>query len=210
MNEQLTEGERTVLKGLLSLGKKVPSIEIAKITKQQDERVISILNSLAERKMVTLDIHESVSYLLTEEGKEYLEKGLPEFRLFSAIRDLGGKVPFDDAVKKAELGTKSKGIAMSWAKRNGWIAIGKDDGKTILTTVTDEISSPVAEALKILTQNHGKSDQIDTQVIQQLLDRNLVEVEKSKRIHAEISERFRENSEDLLVESTDSIGDLTP
>ena len=114
MSEQLTEGERTVLEELLNLNQRVPTSDLASHLNQGEERVISILNSLASRELVEIHTKERVTYLLTDEGADYVDSGLPEVRLFTGVKELGGKATFDDAVAKAGLDPKAKGIAMNW------------------------------------------------------------------------------------------------
>ena len=93
MSEQLTTGERTILRGLAKLGRKASADEIAEITEQNTERVISILNALAGRGIVRLETREKTSYTLTDEGKEYARDGLPEIRLVKALEESGGTSP---------------------------------------------------------------------------------------------------------------------
>ena len=105
MSEQLTEGERIVLEELLNLNQRVPTSDLASHLNQGEERVISILNSLASRGLVEIHTKERVTYSLTDEGAEYVDSGLPEVRLFTGVKELGGKSTFDDAVAQAGLDT---------------------------------------------------------------------------------------------------------
>ena len=210
MSEQLTEGERTVLKGLIDLKKKSTSTEIAKVTKQNDERVISILNSLAGRGIVKLETNENISLALTEEGNEYARVGLPEVRLVLALFELGGTAPFDDAVAKSEISPKSKGIAMNWAKRNGWIIISKEDGKTILSTNKKNIESSLKKALDLLLNGQDVKNQVEDSVVMQLIERKLANEIVTKIVEAELSQGYIGKAQDLLTESSGEIGDLTP
>jgi phenylalanyl-tRNA synthetase alpha chain len=210
MSEQLTEGERTVLSGLSKLGKRVRTIEIADLIKQKDERVVSILNSLAEKGIVKLETRELVSYSLTEEGREYVSEGLPEIRLMKAIMELGGTANFSDAVAKAGIESKSKGIAMNWAKRNEWVNISKIDSDTILTVTIKEIDSPVVKALSLLKDGVVEKDQLDGSVLKQLTERKLVSEIVTKRYETEISQEYTNRIAELLVDSSGGIGDLTP
>ncbi len=210
MSEQLTEGERTILKGLIDLGKKSLSSEIAKITRQNDERVISILNSLAGRGIVKLETKEIVSFALTEEGNEYARQGLPENRLFIALLELGGTAPFDAAVAKSEISPEVKGIAMNWAKRNGWVTISKESGTTILSAVNKNIDSPLKKALDLLSNRQDIKNQIEDSVVQQLIERKLVNEIVTKIVEAEISQEYIGKARELLTESSGEIGDLTP
>lgn len=209
MSEQLTEGERTVLRGLIDLGRKVPSGEIAKVTKQNDERVISILNSLAGRGIVKLETREDISLTLTEEGREYAIKGLPEFRLYVALVELGGEAPFDDVIAKSELSPKLKGIAMNWAKRNGWVTITKQDSTNLLST-TDRYDSSVTDALGRLFKSDIPKNEFEDSIAKQMIERKLVDEIVSKTIEVAISKEYKGNLRELLADSIGEIEDLTP
>ena len=52
-------------------------------------------------------------YKLTEEGKEYLEKGLPEKQLLKVLDK-----PLEEVVKLPR-----SQIAIGWAKKNKWITM---------------------------------------------------------------------------------------
>jgi len=101
-------------------------------------------------------------YKLTEEGRKYLEKGLPEKRLMELLA--GGSVTVEESKKMEDFA-----VAMQWAKRNGWIkmengkiSVGKYDGKV-----------PLQQAL--VDVKAGKTDGFQLQI---LLSRNLVEKER--------------------------------
>ncbi|MGY5875853.1 MAG: hypothetical protein RTU30_08915, partial [Candidatus Thorarchaeota archaeon] len=132
MSEQLTSGEKTVLSELVKIGQRVLTTTLAQQLKERDERVLSILNSLAQRGLVRLHTHSTVSYTLTDEGREYAAGGLPELRLFRAVEELGGKTSLEQAVEKSGISPRVKGIAISWARKNGWLSITKDGSATVL------------------------------------------------------------------------------
>lgn len=111
-----------------------------------------------------------MSYQLTKEGEEYLEKDLPEARLLKEIslgkksmRDLQ-KLPFFS-------------IGFMWAKKNGWISVKGDiveiagSGKSALIR-----KSPVEAALE--SAKNGNTIDTDSEKI--LLSRKLIEEVKEK------------------------------
>jgi phenylalanyl-tRNA synthetase alpha chain len=210
MSEQLTEGERTVLKGLIELGKKSLSSEIAEVTKQNDERVVSILNSLAGRGTVKLETKEIASLVLTEEGDEYAKRGLPEARLVVALLELGGTAPLDDVVIKSEISPESKGIAMNWAKRNGWVTISKEHGKTVLSISSKNIESPLKNALDLLLNEQDINGKIEDSIVKQLIERKLATEIVTKTVEAEISQEYTAKAQELLAASSGELEDLTP
>jgi phenylalanyl-tRNA synthetase alpha chain len=98
-------------------------------------------------------------YKLTDEGRKYLKAGLPEERLLKVVR----KPVMIVRVRKS-VGDFS--IALSWAKKKGWIRIEK--GRLMLKKKPAKI--PEREALKAV--DAGKK--VDARVLEVLLSRKLV------------------------------------
>jgi phenylalanyl-tRNA synthetase alpha chain len=208
MSQQLTEGERNVLRGLLDLGKRSSASDVAEKLAQKEERVVSILNSLAEKGLVELESRELVSYSPTQEGQVYSENGLPEVRLLEAVKALGGEAPLDDAVNRAGLTQKEKGIAVNWAKRNGWVGIKKEGGNTLLKESAPSDHTSLAAILADIVTGKGPSG--DVSEIQQLLDRKLIEPFTTKIFEASVPPSRRSEAEFLVSRQVEGIGDLTP
>jgi phenylalanyl-tRNA synthetase alpha chain len=68
------------------------------------------------------DLKRSGRFILTEEGRKYLRDGFPEENL---VRILRKPMKINDARKKVS----NFHIALSWAKKNGWVKI--DKGKLV-------------------------------------------------------------------------------
>ncbi|MFW9808630.1 MAG: phenylalanine--tRNA ligase subunit alpha [Candidatus Thorarchaeota archaeon] len=209
MSEQLTEGERIVLQELLNLDHRVSTAQLAKNLDQAEERVTSILNSLASRSLVQIHPKEKVAYALTSEGVEYVESGLPEVRLFFGVKDLGGKATFDDAVARAGLDTKAKGIAMNWARKTGWIQISKEEGSTVLRTVVDNPVSEITDILKQLSDGKQTLPQNLAAILKQAQERKLVSESVTKTFEAELIGAKKGEIEKLLDAGVEGIGNLT-
>ncbi|MFX1561549.1 MAG: hypothetical protein ACFFBL_13250, partial [Promethearchaeota archaeon] len=210
MSEQLTEGERTVLRELLNLGQRVPASQIANNLSQGEERVISILNSLASRNLVRIHAREIVSHSLTNEGQEYAESGLPEIRLFGGVKELGGKASFDDAVSQSGLDLKTKGIAINWARKNGWLQISKEDNQTILRSIVDTPETEVSDVLGQLSSRLESVSATQSDSLKQALERKLVQEKVTKKFEAEIIGSKIGEVDRLISEGVKGIGDLTP
>jgi phenylalanyl-tRNA synthetase alpha chain len=208
MSEQLTEGERTVLEELLNLNQRVPTSDLASHLNQGEERVISILNSLASRELVEIHTKERVTYSLTDEGADYVDSGLPEVRLFTGVKELGGKATFDDAVAKAGLDPKAKGIAMNWARRTGWLQISKEDGVTILKSLVKSADSEVKDVITQISQ--GKETLQTSDSLNQAIERKLVVEKVSKSYETEIISAKTSEIEKLLSAGITGIGNITP
>lgn len=105
----------------------------------------------------------SGKYKLTKEGLMYLKHGLPEVRL---VKILKKPMPVTDARKRVE----NFHIALSWAKKNGWVRIEK--GK--LTLVKRPGDTGVQESLRRLKDRKGTSEQ----ELRILVSRNLASKER--------------------------------
>jgi len=102
-------------------------------------------------------------YKLTDEGKKYLDKGLPEKRLADALAK--GPMTMLEAQKMEDFP-----IAIQWAKRNGWVEMA--GGKISLAKKPDgfELQNALESVAKM-----GKADDFHLQI---LLSRNLAEKER--------------------------------
>ncbi len=118
-------------------------------------------------------------YKLTQEGKDYLEKGLPERRLLELL--LSGEKTMQ------ELRTfPNVSIAIGWARKNNWIKIieGKvsitDDGKRFIDNKT--LLEEALQKIKV-------SGNADEENVKSLLSRNLIEEEKEARIEEPVKRK---------------------
>ncbi|OYT42264.1 MAG: phenylalanine--tRNA ligase subunit alpha [Candidatus Aenigmarchaeota archaeon ex4484_224] len=103
-------------------------------------------------------------YRLTEEGKEYLEKGLPERRLIELLKEEPDHfIKMEVAIKKI----KNFHIAIKWAVEKGWVRI--KNGGIELISIPKEF--PEEEALKKIARG-GK---VSEEMIRILKRRKLIE-----------------------------------
>ena len=78
---------------------------------------------LRNKGLIDVEERERKIFSLGEEGRIYAEQGLPEKRLVEELEKAGGELELDSLREK--LGEKTFRIAISWAKRRGWISIEK-------------------------------------------------------------------------------------
>ncbi|MHA2396847.1 MAG: phenylalanine--tRNA ligase subunit alpha, partial [Candidatus Thorarchaeota archaeon] len=145
-----------------------------------------------------------------DEGLEYVGSGLPEVRLFNGVKDLGGKASFDDAVAHAGLSPKTKGIAMNWARKNGWLQISKDGGETVLRSLVETPESDVSEVLSQLSSGKESVSSTHTDSLKQALERKLVSEIITKKFEAETVGTKIGEIDRLISMGVEGIGDLTP
>jgi len=127
-------------------------------------------------------------YRLTEEGKKYLSEGLPEINLLRLLSQRG-------PLHISQLEMENKQIAISWAKKNGWIVI---EGGVIKLTEKGakavEEESPLLKALREVDVSGKCSDE---KLLEMLIKRNLV---KKTREFPEVEEISQLTPEILLSE----------
>ncbi|MBN2094782.1 MAG: phenylalanine--tRNA ligase subunit alpha [Candidatus Aenigmarchaeota archaeon] len=109
-------------------------------------------------------MQEKVAYGLTEEGKKYLEEGLPERNLLNLISK--GKVPFEEA-KRLE----NFNIALQWAKKSSWIFI---DGGFL--SLSPEGKAAIEKGKSVLEEalSNAEKQVIPSEMASLLLKRNLI------------------------------------
>lgn len=126
-------------------------------------------------------------YKLTEEGQEYIERGLPERRLLNL---LDAPLNLKDASGKVE----NFSIALQWAKKGGWVEIR--DGK--IYPVDRPAIFSQEEALRMLAK--GKA--IDEDILKVLVSRKLVEEVREdivKRAEKLVGTEITQLPEELIV-----------
>ncbi len=115
---------------------------------------------------------------LTSKGQNALNKGLPEKRMLSVLKEKN-KMSFSQIQKKANLEKNEFNAALGLNKKNAFIIIIKEKEPMIeLTTVGEEFAEQKNDAEKILReiQQKGKSENFS-----ELLKRGLIEeIEKIK------------------------------
>jgi len=118
-----------------------------------------------------------MAYKLTDEGKEYLEMGLPERNLVKLLESYPKKsVSIEEASKKV----KNFHIALKWAFEEGWIS--KKENQLTLVKIPDKTE----EEMALEKINEGK--EVKEEILKILISRNLVikVTETYKRTEEEI------------------------
>ena len=104
-------------------------------------------------------------YRLTEEGKKYLEQGLPEKNLIEILKKKR-KISIKEAKKKIE----NFAIAIQWAKKNGWVMAVQGEIELI------KVPESYPEELALRAVSEGK--EINQEILSLLVKRNLIEKER--------------------------------
>ncbi|WP_298521843.1 phenylalanine--tRNA ligase subunit alpha [uncultured Methanobrevibacter sp.] len=122
--------EKKLLKELEANPEATPE-EIAKNTGMDIKSVMSAAGSLASKDII--EMHKDVEeiYSLTDDGKEYAEKGLPERRILNALANKD-RIHMKDLSTETGVDKKETNIAIGWLRRKNWANIDKG-----MVTITD-------------------------------------------------------------------------
>ncbi|MCD6387222.1 MAG: hypothetical protein J7L30_02770, partial [Methanophagales archaeon] len=177
----LTAREKFVLKALSDAGEALTPKEIAERTGLKEDTASQIAFILAEKGFVKVKEREEVFYRLTEEGKEYAERGLPERRALNMLKERACSI--EDL--NASLGEREAKIAVNWLLKKGWARIERKQGKSML--VANEQKKEVEadeEVLKFLR----KGTVSEEAVLEHLSSLGLSEV-SAKKLLKELAAR---------------------
>ena len=185
------------------------TIDVEELATQLDEKVETVTGiafALEEDSLVTIEEETDETPILTDEGREYAENGLPEHRLHDAATMMGGvgqPVPLGDVIGQAGLSGPQVDIALSNFARKGFGTI--DDGNLVL----DQLSIEDTEAAALDSISAGDPEAVEEATLDRLVHRNLVDIETSTARRVALSAE----GEDLVaggVTVVDEIGQLTP
>ncbi len=183
----LSKIEAALLRAL-EVGKKYTPDEAAKLSGMSKDAVLKAAYLLQEKGHVKVEEIRKARYELTDEGKRYLEIGLPEERLLSLLE----KSNSIDELKK--MMGKEFQIALGWLRKKG--AVEVKDGKVVLISQPDFVEK---EALKLIRD--GKD--VDSKIAKLLERRKLIRKLEEREVFVEIISKPK-------VELKEVITDLTP
>jgi len=178
--KELSQNEKKVLLTLKKLKGKASPDEILKSGDfSQEVEVMNASSWLQSKKLVKVEDHIKTVYSLGKEGKQFLEKGLPEKRALKIIENKNGKASLKDL--STTLDEQEKLVAVGWLRKNNWATIRKEKEDTILE-ITEvgkkalKTESEDEKVLKLLDKNPNV--ELDKNKIKSLLSRKSVLKEK--------------------------------
>ncbi len=163
---ELTATEKRVLLALGEEGGEWNQKPLSEKTGINEDAVMQTAFMLAEKGLCEIKEEKKVYYRLTEEGKEYAEKGLPERRARDFLIDR--KEATVEDLKNA-FGVRGN-IAINWLLKKKWARIEKRGEErflmpTAIVQVHDELSSGIdEEILKIVNKGEGERELLMEQV----------------------------------------------
>jgi len=216
---ELTVNEKKILLALGEEGGVWNQRTLSGKTGINEDAVMQTAFMLAQKGLCEIKEEKKVYYRLTEEGKEYAEKGLPERRALDFLIERQGatveefKTAFGDRVN----------ITTNWLLKKKWARIEKRDEKRFLipTIVLEELSSGIDEEILKIVNEGGtewkvlveqlkttKEEEINS-FLSQLISRNLLQTYSRVERKIAITETGKEIlSQGISVE--EEIAQLTP
>ncbi len=199
----LTVNERKVLL-FFKDGKEIAEVsEIAEGTRMKEDAVRQAVFSLDERGILRVQEQKKVYHRLTEEGKAYAEKGLPERRIYDLLLSKGG-MTIEDVI--SSFGEKEAKIGIGWLRKKGWASIeegklvphrGKEgeDQRTVEEVILEIIHQKGEMEMEMLTDEverklHTGKKEIKRHIAE-LTRRELLDHHGRTEIKAEITEEGR-------------------
>lgn len=217
--EEVVEGLNAKEKRVLSaLGNLEFEAGVKDIQEKHDLSQSAVMRAglnLEEKGLLDISEETRREVFLTEEGRAYLEDGLPERRLLKTLAGEGsfslGSVP-----EKADIPSEKVGISIGWIKRKGWADI-EEDGEKVLT-LTDEGRDALEEGgddeqllEKFESEESFFSDQVSQEIrdrISVLEGRGLVEIRERTSHALSLTDKGRE-ALDLDLEVQEKVSRLS-
>ncbi|MWV63560.1 phenylalanine--tRNA ligase subunit alpha [Halorubrum sp. JWXQ-INN 858] len=184
--------------------------DLAAATGHKPETVTGAAFDLRDEGLLAVSETTTEHAELTDEGRRYVADGLPETRLYRAALDAGagdGPVPMGQVIGAADLAGHEVDVALANFPRKGFGAI--DSGELSVDADADPEADPEATALAALAADDDADDPIDTDVLDRLASRGLVDlVERTTR-----AVTLTDAGVDALmegVEAAETVGQVTP
>ncbi|MCR4368942.1 MAG: phenylalanine--tRNA ligase subunit alpha [archaeon] len=160
--------------------------EIASASGLNIDSVRRAINWLEQKGFAQTQTQKSTRLLLTKEGNDALEKGLPEERLLNALSEKNAAT-FSEAMKKAGLSQQEFNVALGINKRNAFLAITKkEEPMLLLTGVSSETKNPFPEK-KALEEIFARKKPSDQNAAKSLLSRGLAEEKEESELRVKIT-----------------------
>jgi phenylalanyl-tRNA synthetase alpha chain len=138
--EGLNLHEKKVLLALQEL-RESDITEIEKHTSLDHAAVMRVSLSLAQKDLIRISGSMQPFLSITDEGRDYAERGLPERRMLEALA-LQGSGTVDEVANRAQLTRDQAQISLGWLRRKNWADFIKQNDQTLLA-----ITKPGEEAL---------------------------------------------------------------
>jgi len=185
---QVSPIEITLLKAL-EPGKRYEVSEAASISGMKRDAVLKAAHLLQEKGLAKVEIVTKKTFRLTEEGKRYLEEGLPEERLVKLIEK-----PMSIKELEEVMGKREFGIALGWLRKKKAVEV-----KDAIVKLVSKPEFGEKESLRAVAEGRD----VDAKDVKDLLRRKLVDFDEEKEIYVTVLEKPE-------AELKEYVADLTP
>ncbi len=181
--------------------------QLAAETDRKPETVTGAVFELRDEGLLDVEEREETDYEVTDEGREYLDAGLPEVRLYRAAVEAGADdapVSMGEVIGRADLDGQAVDIALSNYARKGYGTL--DSGAISASPDADPDEDDEATALARLAYDEEVEDE---SVVDRLESRGLV-VREERTVR---SVTLSDDGVDALmvgVEVAETVDRLTP
>lgn len=117
---ELRPHERKTLLVLKELGGKANVNQLTTKSGLSEAALMRAALVLQDQKLVEIRERKQTILTITQEGKIYAKKGLPERQLINVLLELKSEAPLKKVIKKAGLRENLVPIALGWLRRKGW------------------------------------------------------------------------------------------
>mgnify|MGYP000268308636 CR=1 FL=1 len=182
--------------------------QLASETGLKPETVTGAAFELRDEGLLSVEAETRETTTLTDEGREYVDAGLPEVRLYEAARSLDAAdepVPMGEVLGATDLGGPQVDIALANFARKGYGSV--DSGQVSIAPDADPDADPEAAALAALASE--ESPDVDPDVLDRLASRGLVD----REAHTIRSVTLTDDGVDAMmlgVEVAETVDRLTP
>jgi phenylalanyl-tRNA synthetase alpha chain len=219
MSIMLSEKEHRLLSLLAVKSGPVPLETTAHELGISEETTRSLLESLSQKKLVSRKVEVRRFYGLSSEAQHYARDGLPEVQLVRLLRRRKGGAHLSELEADASFPRELVQLALGWAKRYGWITLGKKDGKPWVALAQEAKNAekhPVQEALRKAGNRNqleesalGANSSTRQTVRTDLLRRNLASVVSRDQVTASITQTGLHVLQEIRPQG-EQIGEMTP
>lgn len=124
---EISTNEVRLLQSLLDSGGRASAESLANRLGLASSAIGRAVLNLSEKGLVKEQVKTKTELTLTDEGLSFAEKGLPERRIASMIKEAGGRLGLKDALQRINLEEKYASIVTGWINRKHWGKIQKTE-----------------------------------------------------------------------------------
>jgi len=159
---------------LNSIDKNIDSTpeEIAESEQMPVKAVTSAAGMLESKDIITVEKNSTDNINLSEEGEEYVFKGLPEHRILKALQDFDSEgkteASLDEIIEKAEVSKPQMNFSIGILMRHKWATM--NNGKLSLTDDGKQVDISQLPQSKFLKYIHDKKTVAEDKIPEEFAD----------------------------------------